>query len=108
MIYELRTYYAAPGRMADLVDWLGATITGISTRLGFRLVAAWTNTDPGHENEVIYILAWNSREEREERFKALNEDAEFVATFAAIRVNGKPTESVTKAFLQPTDFSPLQ
>lgn len=107
MIYELRVYHAAPGRMADLVTWMGDSIMPIITRLGFRMVAGWTGIDAGRENEMTYILAWESMEERDEGFKALNADPEFVATFAAIRVNGKPTESITKTFLRPTEWSPL-
>lgn len=108
MIYELRVYHAVPGRMAELVTWMGRDIVPIITRLGFRLVAGWEGIDPGRENEMTYILAWESMEERDAGFKALNADPEFIATFTAIRANGKPTESITKTFLQPTDWSPMR
>ena len=46
-------------------------------------------------------------EDRDDGFRRLNADPDFVETFTAIRVNGKPTESITKTFLRPTDWSPL-
>jgi len=105
MIYEFRTYHAEPGRLADLLALFRSPIIPIFTRLGFHLIGAWTGTDPGQENDLTYIFAWPSREAREAGFKALNADPEFNAAFPAIKAT---IASVTKSFMQPADFSPLQ
>ncbi len=106
MMYELRVYRAEAGRTADQAIWVESAIR-IASRLGFRIVGCWTDVDPGRENELTYILAWESMEQRDEGFKALNADPEFKVAFAASRANGSITASVTKTFLRPTHYSAL-
>lgn len=107
MIYETRLYQVVPGRMADVLAWYGGPGAKIFARLCFRMVGAWTGSDPDRENDMTILLAWESTEQRDLAFKALNADPEFNTTYKALHAAGKAYGGVTKTFMRPTGFSPL-
>jgi hypothetical protein len=75
MLYELRTYEAAVGKMALLHSHL-ATAGGFMKKHGLRVLAFWTQ-EIGAFNQVDYLLAYESTAERDERFGAVVGDPEW-------------------------------
>ncbi len=71
--FELRTYYAAPGKLQDLMTRFRRHTTRIFEKHGMVNIGYWlplTNTD----NRIIYLLAYPSREAREKSWKEFSAD----------------------------------
>ena len=74
MIYEFRSYQAAPGRLKDLDDRFRDLTTKVFDRLGFDQVGFWTASDP---DRLVYLLRWPDRDERDAKWKQFNSDSEW-------------------------------
>src|SRR5437867_133595 len=60
--FELRTYYAAPGKLEALHARFRDHTNKLFVKHGMELVGYWVPTDLGSENKLIYILTHKSRE----------------------------------------------
>lgn len=107
MVFELREYHAAEGKLDDLLArFRNHTIT-IFNRHGMESVAYWTPTDdPLKGKTLFYILKHPSREAATANWAAFHDDPEWKSVSAASEVNGKLVEKVESTFLKLTDFSP--
>ncbi len=108
-IFELRTYYAAPGKM----DALHARFRDHTNRLfqkhGMTLIGYWTPADPKDvQRKLIYILAYPSREAAEKSWKAFRDDPEWKKAKDESEKNGRLVDRVESVFMNPTDYSPLK
>ena len=74
MFYELRKYDVMPGKREALVDRFGSFTTKRWPDYGIRLVGFWTPEVGPRNNQVIYMFAWESFEERMTRFPAWQAD----------------------------------
>ena len=108
MIYEQRTYHAMPGRMPDLLRRFEGVTLPIWSRMGIRQAGFWTYLVGGPSHDLVYLLAWESMAERDERWTAFTGDAEWLAKRAESERNGPLISSFTNAFLQPTAFSEVR
>lgn len=105
-VYELRTYYAAPGKLEALNARFRQHTMKLFERHGMTNVAYWNDMDAPN-GRVIYILAYPSREAREADWKAFSQDPEWRKVAAASEVNGKLVEKVESVFMNMTDYSPV-
>ena len=109
VVFELRVYHAAEGKLDDLLArFRNHTIT-IFNRHGMESVAYWTPTDsddPLRGKTLFYILKHPSREAATANWAAFRDDPEWKSVSAASEVNGKLVEKVESTFLRLTDFSP--
>src|SRR5947199_8746890 len=74
--FEMRTYYAAPGKLDDLLARFRDHTMALFEKHGMANIGYWlplTNTD----NKLVYILAYPSREARETSWKAFSSDPEW-------------------------------
>ena len=108
MLYELRTYDAAPGKLSAVVDRFGNFTAKAFERHGFHIVGFWTAQMGGYNNQLIYMLAWESYEERERCFAAFRADPERQRVFAESEKDGPIVERVHNVMLEPTSYSPLK
>ena len=109
-LFELRTYYPAPGKM----DALNARFREHTTRLfekhGMTNIGYWVVADakPGEE-KLIYILAHKNREAADASWKAFRSDPDWQKVKAETEKDGpilaKPVESV---YLTATDYSKIK
>lgn len=104
-VYELRTYYVAPGKLEALNARFREHTLKLFERHGMTNVAYWNDMDAPN-GRVIYILAYPSREAREADWKAFAEDPEWRAVAAASEAHGKLVEKVDSVFMSMTDYSP--
>lgn len=104
--YELRIYHAAPGKLEALHDRFRKHTIAIFQKHGMEIVGFWGPTDKekGAETDLIYILAYPSREARETAWKAFAADPEWVAARKASEVNGKLTDKVESIYMGETDY----
>ncbi len=104
--FEMRTYYAPPGKLADLEARFRNHTTALFEKHGMANIGYWvplTNI----ENKLIYLLAYPSREAREKSWIAFFADPEWQAVVRESEKNGKLVSKAESVFLAPTDFSPL-
>ena len=108
MFYELRTYTAAPGKLPNVIARFRDFTTEAFKRHGYRIVGFWTPQIGGSNHELIYMLAWESYEERIKCNVSFRADPERTRVFAESEKDGPILASVHNVMLEPTDFSPLQ
>jgi hypothetical protein len=107
MLYELRIYEAVPGRLPDLLKRFDTITLPIWERHGIRQAGFWT-AEIGTSNELIYLLAWESLAEREQKFGAFQSDPEWLEKRAKTEENGPIVARVRASILRPTSFSKVQ
>jgi len=107
LVYELRVYHAAPGKLADLMARFREHTIKIFDRHGMKSVAYWTPLDdPEKSNTLIYILQHPSRETAAANWKSFQDDPEWKTVKEKSEANGKLVEKVDSTYLALTDFSP--
>jgi hypothetical protein len=107
-VYELRIYYPAPGKLAALNARFRDHTLKLFEKHGMRNVAYW-NEPPSKEaldGRVIYVLAYPSREARDQAWKAFGQDPEWRAVVASSEAGGKLVTKVDSVFMTMTDYSP--
>ena len=77
MIYELRTYEAVTGRMPALHKRFAETTLALFAKHGIKVVGFWTSDIGGASNELVYMLAYESLADREQRWSAFAADPEW-------------------------------
>jgi len=104
-VFEMRTYYAAPGK----IDALNARFRDHTVKLfekhGITNIGYWMPIEnPG--GRLIYLLAYPSRAAREASWKTFNADPAWTAALTESEKSGKLVVKADHLFLQATDFSP--
>ena len=107
MLYELRVYEMVPGKMADINARFGNVTTKLFAKHGIRVVGFWENVI-GTSNQLIYMVAWESLAEREQKWDTFGVDPEWLQARAASEENGPLVARVTNSILRPTPYSPMK
>ncbi len=105
MIYELRTYISPPARLPDIVERFRSRTMEIFARHGFDVVGFWTVNDA--DNELVYLLRWDSPEASSCAWGAFRADPEWIETRKVTEANGPIVEQIIEKTLVSTDFSPI-
>ena len=103
--FELRTYYAAPGKLDNLLARFREHTTQLFEKHGMVNIGYWvplTNS----ENKLIYLLAYPDREARAKSWKEFSADPVWQAAAKESERDGKLVSKAESVFLAPTDFSP--
>lgn len=103
--YEMRTYYAAPGKLEDLKARFKNNTMRIFVKHGMVNLGYWVPVD-NPDNKLVYILSYPSKEAREVSWKAFGSDPEWQAVAKASEANGKLVSKVETMFMENTDYSP--
>ena len=108
--FELRTYYAAPGKLEELHARFRNHTMKLFKKHGMEVVGFWGPTDKerGSENTLIYVLAFPSREARNSAWRAFGADPEWRAAAAESEKNGKLTDKVESVIMMATDYAPAK
>ena len=107
MIYELRIYTAHPGRMPDLLGRFRDHTMELFERHGMQNVGYWLNTVGGRNDELWYMLAYESMAARESAWATFVADEEWARVRAESEAKGPLVAHAENRFMTPTDFSPL-
>ena len=111
-VFEMRTYYALPGRL----DALHARFRDHTTRLfekhGMVNIGYWVPVDektgaPKSET-LVYILAYPSLEARQKSWDAFRNDPEWKRVQSESEKSGKIVDKVESVFLKATDYSAIK
>lgn len=108
-VFELRTYTSPSGQLSALHARFREHTMALFERHGMTNVAYWTPQDSArHDNTLVYLLAYPSRQAARDAWAAFNADTEWQRVRAASEANGRIVEKVESVFLDPTDFSPMK
>jgi hypothetical protein len=103
--FEMRTYYAAPGKLEDLHKRFRDHTCKLFEKHGITNIGYWTPLE-NPDSKLVYVLAYPSREARDKSWKAFLADPDWQTAQKASEVNGKLVAKVEQLYLQATDFSP--
>jgi hypothetical protein len=105
-VYEMRVYYAAPGKL----DALNARFRDHTMKLfekhGLANVGYFVPVGENKENKLVYWISAPSKDARDKSFKAFGADPEWRKVVAESEKNGKLVAKIESTFLTVTDYSP--
>ena len=107
-LFELREYQAMPGKITNIVERFGGFTCEAFRKHGFRQVGYWVNRMGGNDHQLVYMLAWESLDERVAKFDTFARDPDRARVFAESEKDGPIVEQVTTTILRPTAFSPMK
>ncbi|KAB2915857.1 MAG: NIPSNAP family protein [Hyphomicrobiaceae bacterium] len=108
MIYELRIYSCIPGRLPALLKRFETATLKIWEKHGIRPAGFWTVLVGEGNNDLHYMLAWESLAEREKKWTAFMSDPAWIAARAESERDGLIIASIRNMILQPTAFSTVK
>jgi len=108
MIHELRIYHSMPGRLPDLLKRFETATTALFEKHGFKQIGYWTVAIGEGNQDLVYMLQWESLAERDKKFAAFATDPDWIAARKKSEENGPLVASTSNSILAPTRFSPLR
>ena len=108
--FEMRTYYAAPGKLEALNARFRDHTCALFKKHGMEIVGFWipADKDKGADNTLVYILAHKSREEARKSWAAFIADPAWKKAQQESEVNGRLVTKVDSVYLSATDYSPMK
>jgi hypothetical protein len=108
MLYELRVYNCVTGRLPALLNRFETVTLRLFEKHGIRQAGFWTTQIGDSNNDLHYLLAWESLAERQERWAAFASDPEWLAARAESERDGPIVANIKTSILQPTAFSAVK
>jgi len=103
--YELRIYYAAPGKLDDLHARFRDHTLKIFEKHGMVNIGYWV-PEENPDNKLIYLLAHASRDAAKKSWAEFGADPDWKKAQKESEANGKLVNKVEVKFLTATDYSP--
>jgi hypothetical protein len=108
-VFELRTYTAPEGKLANLNARFRDHTMRIFEKHGMKSIGYWVPQDaPNASNTLIYILQHPSREAAKKNWADFTADPEWVKVSAESQKDGRIVSKVESVFMDATDYSPLK
>ncbi len=108
MIYELRIYRCLPGRLPALLKRFETATLKLWEKHGIRQAGFFTTVIGESNNDLTYMLKWESLAEREKLWAAFMTDADWIAARTKSEEDGQIVGNIVSQFLAPTAFSALK
>ena len=108
MIYELRVYSCIPGKLPALLSRFEHQTLKIWEKHGIKQAGFWTTLVGESNQQLTYLLAWESMADRETKWTTFAADPEWIATRAETEKDGQIVDNVRNEFLAPTAFSSVK
>lgn len=103
--FEMRTYYAAPGKLEALNARFRNHTVKLFEKHGITNIGYWVPAE-NPDSKLIYVLAYPSRDARAASWKAFQADPDWQAAYKASEADGKLVAKAESLFMTATDFSP--
>jgi NIPSNAP len=109
-LFELRTYYAPPGKLEDLHKRFRDHTLSIFAKHGMTVEGFWgpVYKKDGSDNKLVYLMSFKDRAERDAKWKEFATDPEWQKVSKESEANGKIVEKVESLFLFNTDYAPAK
>ena len=108
MIYEVRIYRCVPGRLPALLNSFANITLKIWERHGIKQAGFWTTLVGESNQDLHYLLAWESLADRDKKWAAFQADPEWIAKRAETEKDGAIVNNVSNQLLVPTAFSSVK
>lgn len=108
-VFEMRKYYALPGRLDALHARFRDHTMALFEKHGMENIGYWVPTEGAEAGKVlVYLLAHPSIEAKEAAWKGFVNDPEWNKARDASEKDGKIVEKVESTILKPTDYSAIK
>jgi NIPSNAP protein len=108
-VYELRTYTAAEGKLANVNARFRDHTRRIFETHDMKSVGYWTPLEgPTAGTTLVYLLEHPSREAATKNWAAFRADPEWQKVKAESEAAGPIVAKTESVFLTPTDYSPMK
>lgn len=108
MIYELRVYHCLPGRLPALLKRFETTTVRLFEKHGIQQAGFWTVAIGESNQDLVYMLRWESLAERDKKFAAFQSDPEWIEARRKSEEDGPLVASISNSILMPTAFSAVK
>lgn len=108
MVYELRIYHCAPGRLSALNRRFEEVTLKFWEEFEIRPVGFWTTLVGPSSQTLTYLIRWDSLAERESKWNAFASHPEWIAARAYSEKDGVIVEKVENQLLEATCYSPMR
>src|ERR1700679_2388647 len=108
MIHELRIYHCVSGRLPALLKRFETVTLKLWEKHGIKQAGFWTLAIGDSNQDLYYMLQWESLAEREKKWNAFQSDPEWIAKRAETEKDGAIVASLENMILQPTAFSSVK
>lgn len=108
MIYELRVYTCIPNRLPKLLQRFEEQTLKIWEKHGIRQAGFWTVLVGNGNQDLHYLLAWESLAEREKVWTAFLADPAWIKARDDSERDGPIITNINSMFLKPTAFSAVK
>ena len=108
MIYELRIYHCVSGRLPALLKRFDTITLKLWQKHAIKQAGFWTVAIGDSNQDLYYLLQWESLAEREKKWAEFQADPEWHAKRAETEKDGAIVASVANLILQPTAFSSVK
>ncbi|MGY3527343.1 MULTISPECIES: NIPSNAP family protein [Bradyrhizobium] len=108
MIYETRVYRCLPGRLPALLKRFETITLKLWDKHGIRQAGFFTTLVGESNQDLTYLLAWESLAEREKKWTAFTTDPEWITARAKTEEDGQIVLTIENQLLVPTSFSAVK
>ena len=108
MIYETRVYRCLPGRLPALLNRFETITLKLWEKHGIRQAGFFTTLVGESNQELTYLLAWESLAERDKKWNAFLSDPEWITARAKTEEDGPIVGNIVNQLLAPTSFSSVK
>lgn len=107
-VYELRSYYAMPGKLEDIKKRFRDHTIKIFNGHNMKSVGYWEPQDNTKDQVLIYMLEHASKEEATKNWRAFATDPEWQKVSKESELNGKLIDHIVSVYMNPSDFSAMK
>src|SRR5256884_8345051 len=108
MIYEMRVYRCVPGRLPALLKRFETITLKLWEKHGIKQAGFFTTLVGESNQELTYLLAWESLADREKKWTAFQTDPEWISARAQTEADGQIVGNIVNQLLVPTAFSSVK
>jgi len=105
-VYEMRVYYAAPGKLDALHTRFRDHTMKLFEKHGLSNIGYFVPAGENKENKLVYWIAAPNKEAHGKSFSAFVADPEWKKAFAESEKNGRLVTKVESTFLTVAPYSP--
>jgi hypothetical protein len=108
MIYEVRVYRCLPGRLPALLKRFETITLKLWEKHGIKQAGFFTTLVGESNQELTYLLAWDSLADREKKWTAFQSDPDWITARAKTEEDGQIVSNIVNQILVPTAFSSVK
>ena len=105
-LYELRVYYAAPGKLEALHARFRDHTTKLFEKHGMTNLGYWVPVGDNPDGKLLYLLSYPSPEARKKAWDGFLADPDWKKAAADSEKGGKLVAKIEQTYLTATDYSP--